>query len=488
MSQRPLFSICHTTARPEGWQQSFGAWCGRETGQSRAEYLGGLEYILCIDRRWGFTTGMVQEFKAFAASQYPNVDFKVVWNNGRKCMVDGYAFAAAASTGSILILNSDDMFPPKDWDRDLEMQSCCGPRNHGHVADFVIQVSSGIEAHDSMGLMTLQIMSRALYERWGYALYPGYESMRADDDFSEHARHDGVVIDARHLLFEHRQPIWSGKGQIDQVYEHENKPSAYTNGLRLLNARRANGFTETTQPKPRVIAVCTPGRDFSMQWKHSWQELEASMLANGIGFCNFDGYSNNIYMTRLILLRDVFSHLEQFDYLLWIDSDNLVSWECLQHLLRDLDEYPDVSMVAGWYYLQAEGNGETEPEIKASAGRWINQEFCALPISELEAAHTLLEVDCTGFGCVLMRADTARLAGPDAFIARVSQDYQWGMTGDDISFCLTLKERGGKILVDPRLRVEHLKRQPIRPSFNPTATSPETGQSEEKGSNTWQER
>ena len=49
--------------------------------------------------------------------------------------------------------------------------------------------------------MVLQIMSRAYYSQRGYAMYPEYESMYADNDFTEHARHDGVVIDARHLVF-----------------------------------------------------------------------------------------------------------------------------------------------------------------------------------------------------------------------------------------------------------------------------------------------
>ena len=478
MEKRPLFSICHTTARPEGWQQSFGAWCGRETGQSRAEYLGGLEYILCIDRRWGFASEMAQEFKAFAASQYPNVDFKVVWNNGRKCMVDGYAFAAAASTGSILILNSDDMFPPKDWDLDLEMQSCCGPHNHGHVADFVIQVSSGTPA-DARDLMVLQILSRTRYERLGYVLYPGYESMFADDDFSEHARHDGVVIDARHLVFEHRHPALNDS--VDGVYKHQNKSQARTAGLSLLQKRRENGFTDVQPSRPKVIATMCPGENFSARWMWARLRLQGEMLLHGFGTADFGGHTSNVYVTRQMLLNALLPDLQNFDYVLWLDDDNVVNWDHVAKLIEDLEAYPSISMVAGWSYIQdAPEDLDQIPEIKASAGMWVDSRFQPLSIDELETENRLLEIDCSGFPCVLMRREALELvADAQPFLPRLGPQYVWGMTGEDMSFCLALKERGGRIFVDPRVRVHHMKIQPVRKMpKQPVTILPEAGELE----------
>jgi hypothetical protein len=107
-------------------------------------------------------------------------------------MVDGYAAACRAATGQVLILNSDDMEPPENWDALLSDQfSGLDPMER----DFVVHVSTGW--CDGPQASSIQILSRARYERLGYAMYPGYESLYADDDFLEHAYVDGVVIDGR---------------------------------------------------------------------------------------------------------------------------------------------------------------------------------------------------------------------------------------------------------------------------------------------------
>ncbi len=218
----PSFSILHTTARREGWKASYDAW-----------YKQGImcrsEYVLCMDRRWGFTSEDAEEAR--------KLDIKVVWNNGRRCMVDGYSYAAAASTKSVLILNSDDMRPCVEWDWQLSTAIC----NKTRVDyDFVVQVKSDAAA-DERGLMVLQILSRARYERLGYALYPGYESLYADDEFGDHARQDGVVIDATHLVFPHLH-FTEGKSEVDEVYQHQNRPTSMQLGMDLYNDRKRKGF------------------------------------------------------------------------------------------------------------------------------------------------------------------------------------------------------------------------------------------------------
>lgn len=483
MEKRPLFSICHTTARPEGWQQSFGTWCAFASGKWD------IEYVLCVDRRWGFTPEMVSEFRKLAASEYPQVAFKVVWNNGRKCSVDGWNYAAAVSAGKWLILNADDFFPSHAWDIALHQVI---EQNRGEV----IHVSSGVEVHDSAGLMTLGIMARSLYERWGYALYPGYESVRSDDDFSDHAQFDGVVIDARHLLFEHRHPAWQSSNSnvvdisvCDEIYRHQNRDISYAQGLRLLKARRANQFRDTERPRTKVIGACLPGRDFSMQWSMCWHVLQAKILGNGFGLWDTWGYCNNIYFTRMMLLKQVMATLEKLDFVLWIDSDNLIDWATVAKMVETLEAYPDVAMVTGWYYLSAEGSDlDDMPVVWSSCGHWVDEHCAPIPLeqfAEADQAGGFLEIDYSGFGCVLMRADALRLMGekPNPFLPRFSNAFEWGMSGDDVAFCLTLKEHGGKILCDPRLRVEHLKRQPVRRPPAKTVLPEPTGQFEERIAN-----
>ncbi len=214
----PLFSICHTTARPDLWRKAYDAWLGETLNPEN------VEYVLVVDHRWGFT-----ELPTLRPQD------KVLWNTGPKCLVGGANIACAASTGHVLIINSDDIFPQVEWDLELSDVIQCW-----HT-DFVIETRSNTPA-DARRLMVCQILSRARYNRLGYGLFPGYDGMYADDDFSEHARQDGVVIDARHITIEHCHPAFDPNVKMDAVYAHENRAQAYEMGRALLERRRAERF------------------------------------------------------------------------------------------------------------------------------------------------------------------------------------------------------------------------------------------------------
>jgi hypothetical protein len=217
MLSTPSFSICHATARFPGWEASYSEWFANADKPNDIEYIVGV-HALDFDKirdgegRW-----------------------RCISQANRYCSVDNWNVAADASTGRIIILNSDDFFPPKHWDTELlkvvpDLE-----------AEFVIHVSTGSPNDDHF--MTIQMMSRTLYARWGYALYPAYESVYCDNDFTEHARQDRVVIAARHLTFEHRHPAF-GKAPMDDVYRHENRPQANAIGNSLLDWRRKTRFGE----------------------------------------------------------------------------------------------------------------------------------------------------------------------------------------------------------------------------------------------------
>jgi hypothetical protein len=218
----PTISICHTTARPGQWRASYDAW------RLAATHPEQLEYVLCVE-----------EARGFNPSQPPlltEVASKVIFNHGRQCTVDGWNTAAAQSTGKLIIMNSDDFRCPGRWD-DLLLEAVAKAEKTLDD-DFVIQTMSAKTAPDTC---ILGILSRARYSRLGYVLYPEYISVYSDNEFTEHARADGVIVDATHLDFHHHHPA-TGEGQWDDVYAQSNRPEAYERGHALLERRRAMGF------------------------------------------------------------------------------------------------------------------------------------------------------------------------------------------------------------------------------------------------------
>lgn len=242
MSKVPKFSILHTSARPHKWQEIFQAW------MSAARFPMDVEYILCVDERWGFKTaeGFAEKVNQLQ-SLYNKVSgprFQVVWNEGRRCYVDGVNTAARAATGDVLIVNADDQYPMKDWDSYLWQMIPLPPDEK----EFVVEVTTGTPQEHERDLLVMPILSRARYSRLGYVFWPEYESMYADQDFCLHARQDNVVIDARNpdVLFPHKHPMFDEKGWVlkDQIqknwtlqYAEQNRKEAYQLGEVLLKWR-----------------------------------------------------------------------------------------------------------------------------------------------------------------------------------------------------------------------------------------------------------
>jgi hypothetical protein len=245
----PLFSILHTSARPEKWREIYEAWLNEAVHPEQ------VEYVLCVDSRWGFNDNLASDQTLFAQwGMRPDVD-KIVWNTGRRCYVDGVATAARAATGSVFIVNADDQYPAENWDAELlNVLVYSGHTSFVSVSenmarfvprvdvDFVIEVSTGTPEEHSRGIMVMPILSRARYDKHGYVFYGQYESMFADNDFCEHARQDGVVIDARNLLFPHRHPINDPSVFPDGAYREQNRREAYRNGAIILEWRKRIRF------------------------------------------------------------------------------------------------------------------------------------------------------------------------------------------------------------------------------------------------------
>lgn len=225
MSSRPLFSLCHATARlPDGWRAAHKAW------KDNADDWASVEYVLCIDLDDRETHGM-----PLLPGGYGRACIAI--NRDRKCPVDAWNMAAAASSGQILITAADDMFPPPHWDTALlaAIPSLDRP--------YAIEVKSGTSPADDdwMRVMLHSIITRPYYELVGNFLYPEYVGYYADCDFTEMARRDGVVIDARHLTFQHRH--WIGTAvPHDEVYQRQDSEENRTLGMRILGERRERNF------------------------------------------------------------------------------------------------------------------------------------------------------------------------------------------------------------------------------------------------------
>jgi Glycosyl transferase family 2 len=445
-----IFSILHTSARPEQWRTIYDAWMQNAAHRNR------VEYVLCIDPRWGFSTEGLEDLPA---------NITVVQNTGRRCYVDGVNLAARASSGDVLIVNADDQYPCDRWDIEIEMALW----RHFKIAaidgsrDFAIRVSVGVKNQDEGLLMPCPILSRARYEKLGYVFYPQYESMYADNDFCEHAMHDGMLIDAMHLTFPHHH--WVSQANetrpMDEVDQVQNRKEAYALGKRLLERRRAAGFGDVSSN--RSIALCFAGEHFEGPWVDAMLTLVGHLYGLGFTVLRVRPQSwTNVYISREAIRRDLMNSPEPWDIALWLDDDNLLSPAQFDQLLSDLDAKPEVDGVAAWCWIHQ----ETKTGFIPSCGEWAPDHLHWRPFPHSFAYEgQLKQFDVGGLPCLLMRRSALEKAGEGCFLPILDSRLDHGITGEDISFFRAAEKGGCKFLVDPTVRIPHLKYVTVDPVF-----------------------
>ncbi|MBQ2030679.1 MAG: hypothetical protein II483_00525 [Lachnospiraceae bacterium] len=140
-----------------------------------------------------------------------------------------------------------------------------------------------------------------------------------------------------------------------------------------------------------------------------------------------------------------------FDSVLWLDSDMVFDHDLLYRLSEDLDAGMD--MVCGLYVTRRD---KIHPVIFKEIGYALDDETgAATPINERYSDYpkdSVFQVEACGFGGVMMKT---------SLLSEVKAKYGLPFSpvlgfGEDISFCLRVKELGTKIYCDSRVKLGHI--------------------------------
>lgn len=196
--------------RSEKAKSTYDYWINNSSGKNV------IEHIVSIDRN----DPARMRYYSFPSSS-------IITCNENNSVVDATNAAAKLSTGDILIYLSDDFKCPKDWD------------------ELIIKIFEGIEfpllvkADDCLqkfhvGVLTIPIMNRLLYNKLGYFWHPEYRSMFVDEDLYWTCRNNGWMVLAEELKFPHEHPC-NGKAPNDETYK---RSAANWNQGKALFAKR----------------------------------------------------------------------------------------------------------------------------------------------------------------------------------------------------------------------------------------------------------
>lgn len=176
------FSLLHPSrSRPHKSVRTIEKWldCSAST-----DY----ELIVSVDE----SDPSLDQYKSFYnKGRFANPNVKVIVNNNRSA-VDAINNAAKASTGEVMIVVSDDTDTIKGWDRVLSQAI-------GTHTDFVLKVYDGIQEW----IITMPIMDRVYYNRFGYVYYPEYKHMFCDTHLTHVADALGKIIFRNDIIIPH---------------------------------------------------------------------------------------------------------------------------------------------------------------------------------------------------------------------------------------------------------------------------------------------
>jgi hypothetical protein len=234
----PTFSLLHTTARvPDGWQEACIQWfrhCDRPAD---------VEYVIFKDTNT--TLGEVPtEWYGFGSRSFAGTATKGHCSVGS---ANGWNHAAEASHGKFLITISDDYRPCEHWDTEILKAIPTAPKPYRslhealqkgpcQIPDMDGEYVLDVDNQDGAPHIPFSFLTRAYYNRYGYIFYPEYKGLMADLDFTNIARRDGVVVNAKHLKFRHLHYL-CGTAPNDEVYQKQQETLTYGQAVYAKRAR-----------------------------------------------------------------------------------------------------------------------------------------------------------------------------------------------------------------------------------------------------------
>ena len=161
----------------------------------------------------------------------------------------------------IIMLASDDMLPIVSGYDDIICQTM---GKHYPDTDGVLHFNDGFSGADK--LITLSILGRKYFERFGYIYHPEYKSVFSDDEFTQVARLLNKVVYIDRCIIQHEWVgipyIRAARGEIkpeelqrDALHERNESTDMYAHDKEVFERRKANNFGIQVQAEEQNHAI-----------------------------------------------------------------------------------------------------------------------------------------------------------------------------------------------------------------------------------------
>tara|TARA_Y100000034_G_scaffold111533_1_gene144692 strand:- start:441 stop:1163 length:723 start_codon:yes stop_codon:yes gene_type:complete len=214
------------------------------------------------------------------------------------------------------------------------------------------------------------------------------------------------------------------------------------------------------------LVFALPGDNFSGKFLTCWTELMVACIQQRVNFAFSNRQSPNVFFVRNMCLngdtlrgpgQKPFKGEVEYDYIMWIDSDQVFTVDQFFNLLF-MAQSKKLDIVSGVYMM-------SDGKHFATVIDWDTKYFAKhgtfqfLQPKDIKEKTDLIEVAYTGFGWMLVRKGVFESLKYPWFMPKAQKiGKAVDFASEDASWCQRVRKRGYKIYIDPRIRVGHEKR------------------------------
>lgn len=222
---------------------------------------------------------------------------------------------------------------------------------------------------------------------------------------------------------------------------------------------------------PLKIIFCLPGSSFSKEFLQSWSDLLFNLVSLGHSVKMSTAYDANVFYSRTRCLcsetlkgkdQKPFGGQLEYDYMFWIDSDIVFTADQVLQLIKH-----DKDIVSGCYVMH---NNQHYPIVIDMDNDFYlkhgHYDFLDRKrLAERAEQKELFEAAYVGFGFMCVKRGVFEsLTYPFFSPLHIDfgTDHLSEYASEDVSWCIRVREKGYKVLIDPTVQVAHQKLIPLR--------------------------
>ena len=207
-------------------------------------------------KRWKATASGLHDYEYIVSLDEDDAASRAVsWPDGAIICTgpDGGGSVAAynrgcwVSTGDVVVQVQDDIDPPQHWDSEI------AARIPDPGEPQLLRVSDGTDLNRDREVppLTVLIGTMAYFRQCGYMYHPSYIHCYGDDDHAWKGKREGIITEARELVFSH---TWEGPDH-DMVARRNYGDVSVNAGARALEERKRAGFPDCPELWPASFSL-----------------------------------------------------------------------------------------------------------------------------------------------------------------------------------------------------------------------------------------